>query len=121
MKNSRKSSDSSKNSLHFLAIALLVVWVVGSAFGAISYSKNSTVITSKIEELNQQTTTRRSQLENLKNKLATSKSQEYIMAQVTKYNLGLSASSRGQIKQISASMVSSSRFNSSSTVVASAE
>ena len=121
MKNNRKSSDNGKSGWLGLVIAILGFWVLGSTFCAISYSKDSTSITSEIEELNQQSTTRRSQLENLKNKLATSKSQEYIMAQVTKYNLGLSASSRGQIKQISASMVSNSRFNSNPAVVAFAE
>lgn len=121
MKSNRKSSDNIKNGWYNIVNILLVFWLLGSIFCATWYSKDSTSITSAIEKLNQQVTTRRSQLENLKNKLATSKSQENIMAQVKKYNLGLSVSSRGQIKQISASMVSNSRFNTNTTVVAFSE
>ena len=118
MRNDRKSSDKGKSALLTVLNVTLLAWVIGSAFFATSYSTESTVATSDIEKLSQQSTTRRSQLENLKSKLATSMSQEYIMSQVTKYNLGLSASSRGQVKQISPSMVSNSRFNSDSSVVA---
>ena len=118
MRNTKKSSVNGKSALLSLVIVVLITWVVGSAFLATSFSTNSTAVTSEIEKLNQRVTTRRSQLENLKSKLATSMSQEYIMAQVTKYNLGLSASSRGQVKQISTSMVSNSKFNSNSSVVA---
>ncbi|MCK5834555.1 MAG: hypothetical protein KAG98_02335 [Lentisphaeria bacterium] len=121
MSNNRKSSSNGKSAILSLVIVVLTFWVVGSTMMAISYSTESTAATSEIEKQNQRSTTRRSQLENLKSKLATSMSQEYIMAQVTKYNLGLSASSRGQVKQISTSMVSNSRFNRNTSIVAYSE
>jgi cell division protein FtsL len=107
-----------KSSKGIVPLALLGVFTVGLGLFCVKYSTESTAVASKIQKFNRRVMTRRSQLENLKNKLATSTSQEYIMAQVNKYHLGLSASSRGQVKQISAAMVSNSRFNRTPAVVA---
>jgi cell division protein FtsL len=113
LKGSKKKT---RKGIIFLIFSVVVN--VGISLFCVKYSTKSTAVTSKIQQLNRRVTSRRSQLENLKNKLAASTSQEYIMAQVNKYNLGLSASSRGQVKQISATMVSNSRFNRTPTVVA---
>ncbi len=95
----------------FVSLCCMTVW----------YSTDTDKLVDAAEKLSLMITTERSELENLKSMLAESTSQEFIMKQVKYFNLGLHSPARGQVTQVSASMIANSRFRPESTIIAFSE
>ncbi len=104
-----------------VAMSCLVLALVGVGCMLVWYSTDTNKVADAAEKFSVKITTERSELENLKSRLAESTSQEFIMKQVKYFNLGLHSPARGQVTQVSASMIANSKFRPESTIVAYSE